>query len=268
MSRVRGFAPYNPRGKSLALIESVQAILNEYREQLPLTLRQIYYRAVTKKLLDKTERDYSRLCEVIGRARRGKLIPMSAIRDDGFRKVEPDGWNNEQHLIDAIFQTINGFRLDRQSNQKERLILWCEAGGMVPQLATVAEDYGVPVCSSGGFDSLTAKHDAAQWISDMERVTVLHLGDHDPSGVHMFSALNEDVNQFIEHFGGDVTFTRLAVTPEQIEQHKLPTAPPKPTDKRSFTGLTTQCEALDPKALAEIVRGAIESRQDPLTRQY
>ena len=66
---------------------------------------------------------------------------------------------------------------------------------------------------------------------------------------------------------GAVTVTRLAVTPEQVENYQLPTAPAKPTDRRKFDELTTQCEALDPKTLAGIVSDGIESRQDAITRQ-
>jgi hypothetical protein len=40
----------------------------------------------------------------------------------------------------------------------------------------------------------------------------LHLGDHDPSGVHCFSALDEDVVALVQHWGGDIEFSPLAVT--------------------------------------------------------
>jgi len=57
-------------------------------------------------------------------------------------------------------------------------------------------------------------------------------------------------------------FTRLAVTREQADRLDLPTAPPKPTDRRRFTGGTVQCEALDPATLAGILRDAITARRD------
>jgi len=63
-------------------------------------------------------------------------------------------------------------------------------------------------------------------------------------------------------FGTDITFTRLAVTPEQIAAMHLVTSPPKPTDRRSFVGQTAQCEAIPPDVLAGIVHAAIESRLD------
>jgi hypothetical protein len=52
------------------------------------------------------------------------------------------------------------------------------------------------------------------------------------------------------------------VTPAQIARYRLPTAPPKQSDKRAFTGETCQVEALPPDILAQILRTAIEQRID------
>jgi hypothetical protein len=130
---------------------------------------------------------------------------------------------------------------------------------MVPQLARIAEPFGIEVCSSGGFDSLTDKHRIGRlWAGSV--VTVFHIGDHDPSGVHVFSSLAE---AFAADYGGDVEFIRLAVTPQQAAFYSLPPAPPKPTDHRRFQGGETwQAEALDPRTLADIVTAAIEGRID------
>jgi hypothetical protein len=103
--------------------------------------------------------------------------------------------------------------------------------------------------SGGGFDSLTDKHKFAAALAEHDRPTeVLHIGDHDPSGVSMFLAFLEDVEAFTRDLGGAATFTRLAVTPEQIDRYDLPTAPAKDTDKRAFSGATCQAEALAPDA--------------------
>jgi hypothetical protein len=91
---------------------------------------------------------------------------------------------------------------------------------------------------------------------------VLDITDLDPSGAHMFLAAIEDIKAFTRELGGEVTFTRLAVTREQIAQYDLPTAPPKATDKRAFRGRTCQAEALAPDVLAGILRHAIEQRID------
>jgi hypothetical protein len=78
----------------------------------------------------------------------------------------------------------------------------------------------------------------------------------------MFLAFLEDVQAFTRDLGGNATFTRLAVTPAQIKRYGLPTAPPKDTDNRAFSGETCQAEALAPDVLASILRRAIEQRID------
>jgi hypothetical protein len=114
----------------------------------------------------------------------------------------------------------------------------------------------------------TAKHDLAREIVRDGNTRVLHIGDHDPSGVHVFSSLEEDVTAFVEARGGLVDFRRLAVTPAQIAELDIPTAPAKATDRRSFTGVgddpsaTVQCEAIPPDALARIVENAIREHMD------
>jgi hypothetical protein len=79
-------------------------------------------------------------------------------------------------------------------------------------------------------------------------------------------ALAEDVEAFVDELSlggeGEVEFYRLAVTPEQVRRLRLPTAPPKKSDKRAYRGPTCQAEAIAPDELAHIVRDAIESRTD------
>jgi len=129
---------------------------------------------------------------------------------------------------------------------------------MVPQLARAVDYYGLAVVSSGGFESVTEKHAFAETFADETRTTeVLHIGDHDPSGAHLFYALAEDVAAFAEHYGVAVTFSRLAVTPEQITDFSLPTAPPELTDRRAFKGETCQAEPIPPDVLVRILRDAV-----------
>jgi hypothetical protein len=268
MSRPRGFIEnWKPKPHVHELICNVVSVIADNYDILPLTLRQIFYLLVSNHNYDKTERAYSRLCETMNKARRAQFIGMDSIRDDGFREISNSGWESEQSIIEAIKESAATFRLDRQEGQNPHLMLWCEAGGMVPQLVNAAQDFGVPVLSSGGFDSLTTKHDMAKAISEYTSVEILHIGDHDPSGVHICSSLGEDLLAFLDHFGFKemLTVTRLAVTPDQVQEMGLPTAPAKSTDRRSFSGQTTQAEAIPPKRLREIVIKAIEDRRSRAT---
>jgi hypothetical protein len=262
-TRPRGFAPWSPRQETLELLARVNAVLGEYQDHLPLTLRQIFYRLVGAHGYGKTEQAYARLGEHLVRARRARLVPMEAIRDDGGAVLTPNMWASAQEYLDAVRAQAGKLMLDRTEGQKTRLVVLPEAAGMVPQLARIANPFDIAVMSSGGFDSLTEKHRFAEELAGEDRLTeVLSIGDHDPSGVSMFAAYLEDVEAFTRDLGGEAIFTRLAVTPAQISEFDLPTAPPKPTDRRAFNGETCQAEALAPDVLAGILRDAIEARID------
>jgi hypothetical protein len=262
-ARPRGFIQrWGPRAETRELLDQVNQVLGEYVNLLPLTARQIFYRLVGAYGYEKTEQASERLGETLNRARRACLVDMDAIRDNGFTSAPPVFFDDVDDFFATVADWAEGLRFDRQAGQQRRLALWCEAAGMVPQLERVAAPFGVGVYSSGGFDSLTDKHRIGREWSGAP-ITVLHLGDHDPSDVHCSSALEGDVVAFARHYGGDIEFVRLAVTPEEARQYHLPSAPPKATDRRSFDGTETwQLEALDPHDLAEIVCGAIEARLD------
>jgi len=264
-TRPRGNAPYSPREDALQIITAIKATLNLYQQQLPLSMRQIYYRLVSDGLLDKTESDYSKLCNISNRARRAELLNWSDIRDDGFIERVPAITADINDFKQTCINYAETLTVDRQQGQDRRLVLWCETAGMVPQLVSIAEPYGIPVYSSGGFDGVSQKQRLGVSFANQGPITVLHIGDLDPSGEHMYSSLQEDITAFCNDAGGDITFARIAVTREQVTEYALPTAPPKKTDNRSFTGLTTQCEALKPNDLAQIVTDEIQARMDTPT---
>jgi hypothetical protein len=262
-TRARGFAPWSPERATLALLDRVKGVIDEYTDYLPLTIRQIFYRLVGAHEYGKTERGYQRLVEHLNRARRARIISMDVIRDDGGTILEPDCWNSAEQFTATVRAMAENFTLDHSAGQPTRQVVICEASGMAPQLARVANPLGVTVMSGGGFDSTTDRYKFAAQLANHDRPTeVLHIGDHDPSGVSMFLAFLEDVEAFARELGGNATFTRLAVIPGQIQRFRLPTAPPKEGDNRAFNGETCQAEALPPDVLANILRAAIEEHID------
>ncbi len=149
-----------------------------------MTLRQIFYRLVGAYGYDKTEKAYGRLGEHVNRARRARLIPFSAIRDDGITSTHPMAWDSPEALIRMFVRGAGEFRLDRQQGQPRRLIFAIEAAGMIPMVENVADPFGISAVSCGGFDSTTNKYDLATSLGRWRQVEVLHIGDHDPSGIH------------------------------------------------------------------------------------
>jgi len=253
-------ADWNPQPHVQAVMEQVDDVLAEYEKHLPLTIRQIFYRLVGKYGFEKTETAYNRLAEYLNRARRSGRISFSDIRDDGVSSSEPGGYQSADSFVRAMRAYVPKFRLTRLDGQPQHIEVWVEAAGMVPQIARVAHEYGITVYSSSGFNSTTVKRDIAERLACKQCSVVLHIGDLDPSGVAIFDALSEDVETFIEDIDPAAVawFERVAVTPEQAEEHGLSGSPPKRTDRRrNYQGETFQAEALSPAVLAGEVRAAI-----------
>lgn len=270
--RVMGLAPWQPRDETRAVLALIQDVLEEYRDYWPITNRQVCYRLVGRFGYEKSEQAFERANEYMNRARRAGMIPFSTIRDDEEVVAEALHFASREDFIRVAKELAADYRMDRQHGQGQYIELWCEAKGMVPQLARVAGEYGVTVRSSSGFNSLTVLHDAASRVLEREVQTViLHVGDHDPSGRSIFDRIEGDVRQLAfdladrDGYPGrpDIEFERVAVTPAQIARYQLPGAPPKAKDKRGvWDGDTVQAEALPPDTLAVIVESAIEAMFD------
>jgi hypothetical protein len=255
------------------VLGQVLEVLEEYAAHLPLTVRQIFYRLIGAYGYEKDNKAYKRLCEYLNRARRARLIGFDDIRDDGVSVLASRFYADPEGFWDEAVRRARSYRRDRQQGQRQYVELWCEAAGMMPQLQRVADEFSVPVYSSGGFVSASAVWEMRTHALAQSRPTVvLHVGDFDPSGASIFSAMTEDAAAFVE---ADRTLAvqriipvRLALTGAQIVQHQLPTAPPKESDKRTpnwlktpeaqLVGGTVQAEALPPDVLAAIVREGIE----------
>lgn len=272
--RPKGFAPWRPHPKTLVLMDQVQAVLNEYRQHLPLTLRQIFYRLVGQYDFPKNEPAYKQLGEHLVRARRSGMIPFGSIRDDGGVGQGGEGYDSFAEWLEGERAAADSYARNLRAGQPVAIELWCEASGMVPQLARVASKFDITTYSAQlGFASITLTRQIAHRALRQDRPTVLlHVGDFDPSGYSIYEAIAADAGLFVEQLRdqGDgeenarIDPVRVALTAEQVSEYDLPTAPPKATDSRSrnWDGDTCQLEAMAPDDISRIVKDTIESYID------
>jgi len=115
-----------------------------------------------------------------------------------------------------------------------------------------------------GFSSETFLWKSAQTINAAGKTAVIYnLGDHDRSGVLAWNHVQHKLREFVApHI--EIIFERLAVTPEQIDQYRLPTRPPKPKSKNQSVaeaeaefGPAVEVDAMPTPALQSLVHNAI-----------
>lgn len=197
---VRGYAKWNPTGETVFWFNAAVRVLNDYREEWPLSNRQLFYRMVAEHGYAKTEDAYNKLTQMVSRGRRAGLLDWDAIRDGGLGStVGATYFEDADDFYDQVKRWARAMKLDRQRGQTKVIELWCEAGGMFPILQGIAAPYSARANTGGGYDSVTAKHNLAVRVAERAReglsTLVLHVGDFDPSGEDMCEVLREDAGE-------------------------------------------------------------------------
>ena len=146
MSRPRGFIDdYAPRRKTRELLDQIGRVLETYEAELPLTARQVFYRLVATVDYPKTENGYGRLQEhlsipgVPGLCSSTTFAMTASSSSARSRSLRPSTSCVSPKTSPVA---VKGCALEGQPQWIE---VWCEAAGMVPQLARAVGEYGVTV---------------------------------------------------------------------------------------------------------------------------
>jgi hypothetical protein len=254
---------------SLEVIAQANAICADYQAQgFDLTLRQLYYQFVSRGLIANRQTEYKRLGDIVNNGRLAGLIDWDYIVDRTRNLQSLAHWRTPQQIIDAVSRQ---YRHDLWARQPYRVEVWIEKDALVGVIAGACERNDVPYFSCRGYTSQSELHGAAMRLVGYEKngqdTVVIHLGDHDPSGVDM----TRDIQDRLRLFGSRAEVHRIALTMGQVEQYDPPPNPAKLTDSRA-TGYMAEhgdesweLDALDPATLDTLVEEEILSwRSDPL----
>jgi len=262
------YLDFNFRKKSLALIDYANSIIAEYEaEGYDLTLRQLYYQFVARNIIPNTDRDYANLGSIINKARLAGLVDWDTIVDRTRPKRGNSHWSEPSEIIQSA---ADCFRLDTRRTQIAYLEVWVEKDALIGVVERACTELDVPFLSCRGFVSQSAMWQAAMRIKRQGRDTVIiHLGDHDPSGIDM----TRDIQDRLDIFGYGGIVDRIALNLDQIEQYNPPPNPAKVSDSR-YEGYVAEygedsweLDALDPKAINELITKAINEYTDKKKRQ-
>lgn len=265
MSRI-AYEDWRPTDKSLSIIQIANRICSEYQAQgYDVTLRQLYYQFVARDYLANNQKNYKSLGATLDRARKAGLLDWNYIVDRtrnlmGFNTVETPG--------ELIEQQQHQYHIDLWEGQDERVEVWVEKEALAGVIQRSASAYGVDFFSCRGYVSQSELHSAALRHRRYERlgqqVTVIHLGDHDPSGIDM----TRDVQDRLELFQAHTVVERIALNWDQIDEYNPPPNPAKLTDSRAkgyineYGSHSWELDALNPETLDALIRSAIRPHLD------
>lgn len=259
---------FNPAHREI--IDAANSICAEYAGQgLTLTLRQLYYQFVARDLLPNQQSEYKRLGVILNDARMAGEMDWDYLIDRTRNVVAPPHWANP---ADLLAKATAAYRTDLWAGQHQRVHVWVEKDAAIGVIEGVCDVNSVPYFSCRGYTSVSELWAAAQRIRyDIEngdRVTILHVGDHDPSGLDMSRDIDDRLRLFIvkdwlatwglgmprpvtvgaikqhmrEHMrarGGTISddqgpwrIKRIALNRDQVDRYGPPPNPAKTTDAR------------------------------------
>ena len=270
MSKIT-YVPRDFGDAALTMIEQANQIITVYQAQdLVLTLRQLYYRFVADAAIPNTERSYKRLGSIINDARLAGLIDWEAIEDRGRSLNKPASWRNPGAIIDAA---ASSYALDLWAGQDHRVEVWVEKQALESVVGQACDPLGVPYFACKGYVSQSEMWRASLRFREYQRrgatPIVIHLGDHDPSGIDM----TRDIADRLAIFRVPLAVKRIALNMDQVEEHQPPPNPAKLTDSRCagyierFGDESWELDALEPATLRDLITGAVEEHLDRDTWQ-
>ena len=182
-----------------AAVARAVAICEEYEAAgMVLTLRQLYYQHVARDLIPNNQNSYNRLQDLCNDARMAGLMDWDHIIDRTRNLQSYNFWAGPEEAIKSI---VDRYNRDLWKTQQRRIEVWIEKDAAIGVIEGVCARNKVPYFSTRGYPSVSEVHSAAQrirwYVEKGERVTILHIGDHDPSGLDMTRDIEDRLRTFI-----------------------------------------------------------------------
>ena len=247
-------------------LSKVRAVLNEFQEYKPLTLRQIFYQLVGKDYIPNTRSQYNMLSNLLKWARLDGYVSWNDLEDRVRAHHSSGGYENKaQFISQEMVLFLRGYHRNRMQSQKKHIEIWIEKDALSSIFTKVAETYGISVVVCRGFSSVSFLNNFKKRLEKQEgkKPVMLYFGDFDPSGVEMLNSMQTTLED--EMFLDNITFKRIALMEEDIFKYELPHNPDalKRTDTRAkkhlkaYGELAVELDALRPDILEEKIKHAI-----------
>jgi hypothetical protein len=253
------------RGMSRSSLKLIDAMREIIRPVKPITGRGVGYKLFVKRLIKSmAANDMKRVYRLLKIGREKGYIQWSWIVDETRGEEGIPTWDDPGHFADCM---AGQYRRDFWARQPQRCKVWSEKSTVSGLLKPVLDEYGVLFTPVHGFNSATKQHETAR-DGDSRPLTILYVGDYDPSGIYMSEV---DLSKRFKGYGGyHITVKRIALTHEHTSDGVCELLPSFPaSDKRkdprykwfveNYGKRCWELDAMDPNELRDCVEEHIWS---------
>src|SRR5262245_46466976 len=148
----------------------------------PITLRGLFYRAVSAGVYpDTSQKHYEQCGRIVLKLRRKYVIPYEWIVDSTRRRLKPSSWSGLEDYAETVSAA---YRRDLWARQDDYLEFFVEKDAMAGVIQPVTAEYDVHLNVIRGSVSETfAWNIANEWTEIDKPISAYYLGDHDPAGL-------------------------------------------------------------------------------------
>ena len=271
---------YNPKQSARLLIDLANSILEDFdRQGYKLTLRQLYYQLVAKDVIENSQKSYDRVGKIISRARDAGMIDWKYIEDRTRVVQSHPHWDDGQ---DFMRSAVPQYRHDLWKGQDTRVMVFVEKQALEQVVGRAASKWDVPYFANKGYLSSSSAWNVARNMMLLNKDkcqswVILHLGDHDPSGIDMSRDIKERLENYARLSAKDkdrglefleIEVRRIALNLEQVQEYDPPPNPAKQVDPRfkdyqeKFGDESWELDALQPSVINALINDEIEAIVD------
>lgn len=267
-----------------SVIDEANRIILSYQQQgFTLTLRQLYYQFVARGLIANKHTEYKRLGSIVDDGRMSGQIDWDAIEDRTRRLREYETFDSP---ADAARQTAKRYLEQLWDDQPVYMEVWIEKDALLGVIEPVCGRWRIPHFACRGYASQSEMYIAGKRLQERvdrgQEVIILHLGDHDPSGLDMTRDNRDRLHLFAggghaafedgmldEMYTDKIEVRRLALNMDQVRRYNPPPNPTKADDVRSgpyiakYGTSSWELDALDPPVIDKLIDDAIVGEIDP-----
>jgi hypothetical protein len=270
----------NFRKSTRLTINLANEILADYEaEGLRLTVRQVFYQLVSRNHIENNEKKYKYVGRTLRDGRLAGLIDWDSIEDRTRAFIRRTRWGSAKEIL---FSAACSFHMDMWEGQEIRPFVVIEKDALSGVLEDVCNEYDVPLLANKGYGSVStlrafARNDLFPLLyPEGQKVVILYLGDHDPSGMEMQRVLGESLSLFAiggtEYYSGThrdrIPVKRIALNQDQVEDLNLPPQFAKQTDNnyekyvRLYGKESWELDAVGTKYLINLVKTEVSDLID------
>jgi len=259
-----------------------QLIFDIVEPQQPMTVRQVFYQAVVRGYVEKTEQGYRFIQQDLQKMRyryvdkleqgcnpeemdsaemrNEDILPLDWIYDTSRTARGSQGGRNEsvREFLESLPDRIPDMHfIDLLAEHDFSIQVWLEKEALAGIVEDAMSGWHIPLYAARGYSSTSFLYEAAQDLERKDRpARIFHFGDFDPSGQNAIETIQRDLPRLAPKTAQHgIDFRIVAVTPAQIENLRLPTRYTKDTDTRAkkHGPISVELDAIEPNVLRQMV---------------